>query len=111
MQLKLFFLSVLLILRTTAIDAQKIITLKECYEKAHAATPISAEDETYVAIWQIKDKNLSKGWLPEIDAGMETVMTRINSTNAQNNILNQQIDNLKVNIARVENMPEIETKV
>ena len=40
----------------------------------------------------------------EIDAGMKSVRTRISSINAQNDILNQQIANLKVNIARTENM-------
>ena len=45
--------------------------------------------------------HLQKG---EIDAGMKGVRTRISSINAQNDILNQQIDNLNVNIARIENM-------
>lgn len=40
----------------------------------------------------------------EIDAGMKSVRTRIGSINAQNDILNQQIANLKVNIGRIENM-------
>jgi len=40
----------------------------------------------------------------EIDAGMKGVSTRISSINAQNDILNQQIANLKVNIVRTENM-------
>jgi HlyD family secretion protein len=40
----------------------------------------------------------------EIDAGMKSVRTRISSIKAQNDILNQQIANLNVNIARIENM-------
>ena len=40
----------------------------------------------------------------EIDAGMSSVRTRISSINAQNEILVQQIENLKVNISRIENM-------
>jgi HlyD family secretion protein len=40
----------------------------------------------------------------EIDAGMKSVRTRIGSINAQNDILNQQIANFKVNISRIENM-------
>lgn len=40
----------------------------------------------------------------EINAGMRSVRTRINSINAQNDILYQQIENLKINIARIENM-------
>jgi HlyD family secretion protein len=45
--------------------------------------------------------HLQKG---EIDAGMKGVRTRISSINAQNDILTQQIDNLNVNIGRIENM-------
>ena len=40
----------------------------------------------------------------EIDAGMKSVRTRISSVNAQNDILNQQIENLKVNISRISKM-------
>ncbi len=40
----------------------------------------------------------------EIDAGIKSVKTRISSINAQNEILNQQIDNLNINISRIENM-------
>lgn len=58
----------IVIMSSAVIEAQKIMTLKECYEKAYAAAPISAEKEVYDNIWQIKDKNLSKGWLPTLDA-------------------------------------------
>lgn len=40
----------------------------------------------------------------EIIAGMKGVKTKINSIDAQNDILRQQITNLNVNIARTENM-------
>lgn len=40
----------------------------------------------------------------EIDAGMIGIRTRIGSINAQNDILSQQIENLKVNISRIEKM-------
>jgi HlyD family secretion protein len=40
----------------------------------------------------------------EINAGMNSVRTRINSINAQNDIFDQQIVNLNVNIARIEKM-------
>jgi len=40
----------------------------------------------------------------EIDAGMKSVRTRISSVNAQNDILNQQIENQNVNIKRIEKM-------
>jgi len=40
----------------------------------------------------------------EINAGMRSIRTRINTIDAQNDILHQQIENLNVNIARIENM-------
>ena len=40
----------------------------------------------------------------EINAGMRSVTSRIGSINAQNDILDQQITNLNVNIARIGNM-------
>jgi len=45
--------------------------------------------------------HLQKG---EIEATMKSVKTRINSINAQNDILNQQIENLNVNVNRIEKM-------
>lgn len=40
----------------------------------------------------------------EIDAGMKSVRTRTGTINAQNEILDQQIANLNINLARTENM-------
>ena len=40
----------------------------------------------------------------ELDATMKSVKTRISTIDAQNEILEQQISNLNVNIARIENM-------
>lgn len=40
----------------------------------------------------------------EIEAGMKSVRTRISSINAQNDILNQQIENIRVNVSRIEKM-------
>ena len=48
--------------------AQKIMTLKECYEMAMTANALSAEKAAYAGISQLKDENLSKGWLPTLDA-------------------------------------------
>ncbi len=45
--------------------------------------------------------NLQKG---EIDAGIKSVRTRIGTINAQNDVINQQIENIKVNIGRIEKM-------
>ncbi len=40
----------------------------------------------------------------EIEAGMKSVRTRINTIDSQNEILKQQIDNLNIDIGRIENM-------
>ncbi len=40
----------------------------------------------------------------EIDAGMNSVRTRVISINAQNDILTQQIENLNINISRIQKM-------
>lgn len=51
------------------IEGQKILTLKECYDMASKASALSGEKNAYSDIWQLKDKNLAKGWLPSLDAG------------------------------------------
>ena len=48
--------------------SQKIITLKECYEKAMSVNALSGEKDAYSSISELKDENLSKGWLPTLDA-------------------------------------------
>jgi len=60
--------SILIVSWNLCIKGQKILTLKECYEKAYEAAPIAGEQQAYNDIWQLKDKNLSKGWLPTLDA-------------------------------------------
>jgi HlyD family secretion protein len=40
----------------------------------------------------------------EIEAGMRSVKVRLSSVNAQDDILNQQIGNLNINVARIEKM-------
>jgi outer membrane protein TolC len=48
--------------------AQKVLTLRECYDKAMISNPIAGEKEAYSSVWELKDKNLSKNWLPTVDA-------------------------------------------
>ena len=48
--------------------AQKVLTLKECYDKAMISNPIAGEKEAYSSVWELKDKNISKSWLPTVDA-------------------------------------------
>lgn len=50
------------------------------------------------------DTTISHLQKAEIDAGMLSVRTRMNSIDAQNDILNQQIENLNINVRRTEKM-------
>jgi HlyD family secretion protein len=50
------------------------------------------------------DTTILKLQKAEIESGIKSVRTRISSINAQNEILNQQIENLNVNIMRIGNM-------
>jgi outer membrane protein TolC len=62
---------ILIILSATsayAINAQKIVTLKECYDHAMTATALAGEKTGYMDISKLKDENLAKGWLPTLDA-------------------------------------------
>src|SRR5664280_107345 len=62
-------LIIVLIPWLSCIEGQKILTLKECYDMASKASALSGEKNAYSDIWQLKDKNLAKGWLPSLDAG------------------------------------------
>ena len=65
---RIFLLIVIIITSITSGQAQKILTLKECYDMAMAANALAAEKADYADISQLKDENLSKGWLPTLDA-------------------------------------------
>jgi outer membrane protein TolC len=51
-----------------ASNAQKILTLKECYDLALSVNAIAGEKEAFANISKIRDENLTKGWLPSLDA-------------------------------------------
>jgi outer membrane protein TolC len=69
MKKRVLILFILVIPFVSGLKGQKVLTLKECYEMAVAITPIAAEREAYSQISALKDKNLSKSWLPTLDAG------------------------------------------
>ncbi len=48
--------------------SQKILTLKECYNKASEANALSGEKAAYSSISGLRDQNLVRGWLPSLDA-------------------------------------------
>ena len=68
MKRKILILIILLVPWWSVIKSQKILTLKECYDLAAAASALSGEKESYTSISSIKDDNLTKGWLPTLDA-------------------------------------------
>jgi len=47
---------------------QKTMTLKECYDLAATSNALAGEKAALTGISDLKDKNLSKGWLPTLDA-------------------------------------------
>jgi outer membrane protein TolC len=57
-----------IILWPFTLQAQKILTLKECYENAMTSNALSSEKTGYSDISRLKDENLAKGWLPSLDA-------------------------------------------
>ena len=48
--------------------SQKMITLRDCYDMAAKRSSLAGEKQAYNSIWQLKDENLSKNWLPTLDA-------------------------------------------
>ena len=68
MKRKVLILLILIIPWASIVKAQKILTLKECYEKAMTANALAGEKDAYSKISKLKDDNLSKGWLPTLDA-------------------------------------------
>lgn len=48
--------------------SQKMITLRDCYDMAGKRSSLAGEMQAYNSIWQLKDENLSKNWLPTLDA-------------------------------------------
>lgn len=63
----LIFMILIMPLKQT-LYAQKILTLKECYDMAMSSNALSGEKASYADISKLKDKNLSRGWLPTLDA-------------------------------------------
>jgi outer membrane protein TolC len=68
MKRKVLILSILIIPWWSTLLSQKILTLKECYALAMSASSLAGEKEAYSNISKIKDNNLTKGWLPTLDA-------------------------------------------
>jgi outer membrane protein TolC len=50
------------------LQAQKILTLKQCYNQALIVNSLMGEKTSYSDISRLKDENLIRGWLPTLDA-------------------------------------------
>jgi len=59
---------IILLLGQFPLQAQKILTLQECYDQAMKANALAAEKNGYADISKLRDENLAKGWLPTLDA-------------------------------------------
>ncbi len=68
MKRKVLILIILIFPCQFILRAQKILTLKECYNMAMSANALSGEKTSYSDISKLKDVNLAKGWLPTLDA-------------------------------------------
>ena len=52
---------------TINIQAQEVLTLKDCYDLAMVSSALAGEKDAYAEISGLKEQNLSKGWLPTLD--------------------------------------------
>jgi len=94
--MKTKYLILLLFLVAESVNSQHILTLQECYEKSYSTAPIMVENNMYSEIWQLKDKNHSKAWLPVLDAGGSFVYNSsvVNMTDALGSLLDPGIAGL-----------------
>ena len=62
---------ILVILITTSFhlaEAQKIVTLKECYDNAMGTNALAGEKSSNEQVSKLKDQNIATAWLPSLDA-------------------------------------------
>ena len=68
MKRNVLIIIVLIISLANTLNAQKILTLKECYDQAMTVNALASEKKGYTDISKLKDENLVMGWLPTLDA-------------------------------------------
>jgi len=68
MKIRFFLVPAFILAFLPGVYSQRILTLKECYDLAAKKTSLAAEKDIYNSIWQLKDKNLTRNWLPTVDA-------------------------------------------
>lgn len=72
-QTRLLILSVGLLSLSGMLSAQRVLTLKECYEAAVARNPLAGEKATYSGISELKQRNISSAWYPTIDMNANAI--------------------------------------
>jgi HlyD family secretion protein len=85
-------------------EATEVIVSAETSGRILQFIPVEGTEIEKGAEVALVDTTLFHLQKDEINAGMRSVITRIASINAQNDILDQQISNLNINISRIENM-------
>ena len=85
-------------------EATEVIISPEVSGKIILLNPEKGDQINKDDVIAIIDSTLLNLQKAEIDASMKSIRTRITSVNAQNAVLEQQIANIKVDIARVERM-------
>jgi HlyD family secretion protein len=85
-------------------EATEVIVSAETNGRILQFEPVEGTQVTEGTKIALIDTTLFHLQKAEIDAGMKSIRTHINSINAQNDILNQQILNLNVNIERTGKM-------
>jgi HlyD family secretion protein len=85
-------------------EATEVIVSAETSGRILQFNPVEGTEIEEGAEIALIDTTLFHLQKAEINAGMKSVISRVGSINAQNDILDQQITNLNVNIARIENM-------
>ncbi|HEX2920836.1 MAG TPA: TolC family protein [Bacteroidales bacterium] len=60
-------LFMLFIISAINLNAQKVLSLTECYESANKINALSTEKNMYSDISTLKEKNIATGWLPSLD--------------------------------------------
>jgi HlyD family secretion protein len=85
-------------------EANEITVSSETSGRILSFTPEEGTIVTKGSSLALIDTTLIHLQKAEIDAGMRSISTRIASINAQNEIINQQIENLRVNIDRIRKM-------
>ena len=73
MERKVLILFIMMIFGSLILHAQKILTLRECYDRAMTVNALAGEKAAYSDISKLKDNNLSMGWLPVLDANANFV--------------------------------------